>query len=139
MLYEVITMNKFLFTIGLLLLLQSSIVYAKNKKEMESVLDRFLRYVVIDTKSDESSGVTPSTPGQRVLGEILVDELKAIGLSDAQIDSHGYVTATIPSTIDKDVPVVGFISHVDTSPDFSGKDVKPRVIKKYNGSDVVFV
>ncbi len=103
---------------------------------MEQVLDRFLKYVVVDTQSDTDTGLTPSTPGQMIFAQNLANELKEIGLKDVSIDENGYVMATIPSNVDKDVPVIGFIAHMDTSPDFSGKHVKPRVIKQYNGGDI---
>ncbi len=103
---------------------------------MEQVLDRFLKYVVVDTQSDTDTGLTPSTPGQMIFAQNLANELKEIGLKDVSIDENGYVMATIPSNVDKDVPVIGFIAHMDTSPDFSGKHVKPRVINQYNGGDI---
>jgi tripeptide aminopeptidase len=103
-----------------------------------SVLDRFLRYVRYDTKSDESSTTYPSTPGQIVLLNDLVRELLTLGLSDASMDQYGYVTATIPSTSPRhDVPVIGFIAHVDTSPEMSGAGVKPIVHPAYDGRDIV--
>ncbi len=105
---------------------------------MTSVLDRFLRYVRYDTQANESSTAYPSTPGQLVLLNDLVRELQALGLADAAIDEHGYVTATIPSTSPRqDVPVIGFIAHVDTSPEMSGADVKPLVHRAYQGGDIV--
>lgn len=103
-----------------------------------SVLERFLRYVTYDTRSDESSATYPSTPGQLVLLELLRDELLALGLTDATMDEHGYVMATIPATSPKPgVPVIGFIAHVDTSPEMSGTGVKPIVHRNYDGSDLV--
>jgi tripeptide aminopeptidase len=100
--------------------------------------ERFLRYVTFDTRSDEASGTYPSTPGQLVLARHLVDELKQVGLADAAMDEHGYVTATVPATSPKTgVPVVGFIAHVDTSPEVSGTDVKPIVHEAYDGRDLV--
>lgn len=105
---------------------------------MTTVLDRFLRYVRYDTQSDESSTTYPSTPGQLVLLNELLRELQALGLADASIDEHGYVTATIPSTSPKpNVPVIGFIAHVDTSPEMSGAGVKPLVHRTYDGRDLV--
>ncbi len=101
-----------------------------------SVLDRFLRYVVIDTRADESSTACPSSPGQLVLMRLLVDELTAIGLTDAAVDEHGYVMATIPATVPC-VPAIGFIAHVDTSPEMSGTDVRPVVHRGYDGRDLV--
>jgi tripeptide aminopeptidase len=103
-----------------------------------SVLDRFLRYVTVDTRSDESSTTYPSTPGQLVLLRQLVEELHAIGIADAAMDEHGYVMATIPATTSKpNVPVIGFIAHVDTSPEMSGTDVRPIVHRGYDGGDLV--
>lgn len=103
-----------------------------------SVLDRFLRYVQIDTQSDERSTSYPSTQTQLVLLRALVDELRGIGLADAAIDEHGYVTATIPATTAKaNVPVIGFIAHVDTSPEMSGAGVKPIVHRRWDGRDIV--
>ena len=102
------------------------------------VLDRFLRYVQIDTQADESSTSYPSTDTQLVLLRSLVDELRAIGLDDATIDEYGYVMATIPATTTKpNVPVIGFIAHVDTSPEMPGAGVKPIVHKKWDGADIV--
>lgn len=99
--------------------------------------ERFLRYVQIDTQSDPLSTSTPSTEKQKNLSKLLTEELKAMGIIDAHMDEWGYVYATIPSTVNKKVPVVCFCAHVDTAPDCSGKDVKPIVHKNYNGSDIV--
>lgn len=104
---------------------------------MEQVLDRFLKYVVIDTQSDTDTGLTPSTPGQMEFAKQLAEELKSIGLEEVSLDENGYVMATIPATTDESIPVIGFVAHMDTSPDFSGKHVKPRVIANYQGGDVV--
>jgi tripeptide aminopeptidase len=105
---------------------------------MSTVLDRFIRYVKYDTQSDERSTTTPSTPGQRLFQRDLVAELRGIGLSDASLDDHGYVTATVPATTRKvSVPAVGFIAHIDTSPEMSGAHVKPIVHERYDGRDVV--
>ena len=105
---------------------------------METVLDRFLRYVTYDTQSSEQSTTYPSTETQLVLLRDLVAELKAIGLEDAAIDEHGYVTATIPATTTKPgVPTIGFIAHVDTSPEMPGANVKPIVHRGYDGRDLV--
>jgi tripeptide aminopeptidase len=101
------------------------------------VTERFLRYVVIDTQSDPSSPTCPSTEKQKNLGRLLATELKAMGLADAHLDAHGYVYATIPATSDKKVPVVCFCSHMDTSPDCSGANVKPQVVRNYRGGDIV--
>jgi tripeptide aminopeptidase len=102
-----------------------------------SVLDRFLRYVVIDTRSDERSTTVPSTRGQLVLMRILVEELRAIGLEDVTLDENGYVMATIPATVTHDVPVIGLVAHVDTSPEMSGTGVRPLVHSAYDGRDLV--
>jgi len=103
-----------------------------------SVIERFLRYVKFDTQSNETSQTYPSTAKQLDLLNLLVDELRSIGLADAAIDEHGYVMATIPATTrKKDVPVIGFIAHVDTSPEMSGAGVKPIVHQKYQGQDLV--
>ena len=102
---------------------------------MENILDRFLRYISIDTQSDENSESQPSTEKQLNLLKLLCDELNAMGV-EATLDKYGYVMGAIPSNIDKKVPAIGFISHVDTSPDALGKDIKPQIIKDYNGSDI---
>lgn len=104
---------------------------------MESLKDRFLRYVRIDTQSDPESTTYPSTPAQLAFLSMLKKELEEIGLSDVDMDSNGYVTATIPATISQSVPVIGFIAHVDTSPDLSGKNVNPRIIENYDGKDIL--
>lgn len=99
--------------------------------------ERFLRYVTIDTQSDPNSPTCPSTEKQKNLSRLLVDELKAMGIADAELDEHGYVYATIPANTDKKVPVICFCSHVDTSPDCSGAGVKPIVHANYKGQDLV--
>jgi tripeptide aminopeptidase len=101
------------------------------------VTERFLRYVVIDTQSDPGSPTCPSTEKQKDLGRLLAAELKAMGLADAHLDEHGYVYATIPATTSKKVPVICFCSHMDTSPDCTGKNVKPQLVKNYRGGDIV--
>ncbi|MGH9311838.1 MAG: peptidase T [Vicinamibacterales bacterium] len=101
-------------------------------------LDRFLRYVTIDTRSDERSSSSPSTPGQIDLQRLLVTELKAIGVTDVELDANGYVMATVPATSAKaGVPVIGFIAHIDTSPEMPGAGVKPIVHRAYDGRDLV--
>lgn len=102
---------------------------------MENLLDRFLRYVAVDTQSDENSESQPSTGKQLVLLEMLRDELRALGL-EAELDQWGYVMATLPSNLDHKAPAIGFIAHVDTSPDASGKDVKAQIIRNYDGGDI---
>lgn len=102
-----------------------------------TVTDRFLKYVTFDSKSSEETGTTPSTPGQRVFAEALVKELEALGLEDISIDEHSYVMATLPANTDSEkTPVIGFIAHLDTSPDMSGKDVNPRIVS-YQGGDII--
>ncbi|HML70237.1 MAG TPA: peptidase T [Macellibacteroides fermentans] len=102
-----------------------------------TVTDRFLKYVTFDTKSSEETGTTPSTPGQRVFAEALVNELEALGLEDISIDEHSYVMATLPANTDSgETPVIGFIAHLDTSPDMSGKDVNPRIVS-YQGGNII--
>src|SRR4051812_26710749 len=103
-----------------------------------SALQRFLKYVTYDTRSDEQSTTFPSTPGQLVLLRELVEELRAVGLEDAAIDEYGYVMATVAPTAGRDhVPIIGFIAHVDTSPEVPGHDVRPLVHERYNGGDIV--
>src|SRR5438105_15856100 len=104
---------------------------------MSAVLERFLRYVQYDTQADENSTTYPSTSKQLVLLRDLASELRELGLADAAIDNHGYVTATIPPTSRKPVPAIGFIAHVDTSPEVTGENVKPIVHRHYDGRDIV--
>jgi tripeptide aminopeptidase len=101
------------------------------------LIDRFLRYVAVDTQSDPESESFPSTSKQLVLANMLVDELKQIGLDEVDIDQYGYVMATIPSNIDREVPVVGFIAHIDTATELPGHGIKPQQIENYNGKDIV--
>ena len=104
----------------------------------QNLLERFLRYVKIDTKSSETAGdAYPSTEKQKDLLRLLVEELKALGLKDAAMDNHGYVFGTLPSNISDGIKTIGFISHVDTSPEVSGTDVKPQINKNYQGEDIV--
>jgi tripeptide aminopeptidase len=102
-----------------------------------TVTERFLRYVVIDTQSNPASSTCPSTEKQKDLGRLLARELQAMGLSDAHLDEHGYVYATIPANSDKQVPVICFCSHMDTSPDCTGENVKPQLVRNYRGGDIV--
>lgn len=104
---------------------------------MQHIIDRFIGYVTVDTESDPESNTTPSTAKQWDLANKLVEELKQIGLTDASIDDKSYVMATLPSNLDYEVPTIGFVSHFDTTPDFTGKDVKPKIIKNYDGGDIV--
>ncbi|MDE3235961.1 MAG: peptidase T [Bacteroidota bacterium] len=107
------------------------------KDYLFTVSERFMRYVQVDTQSDPHSDTFPSTEKQKNLSQILADELKVMGITDAHMDDYGYVYATIPSNIDKKVPVICFCSHVDTAPDCSGTNVKPLLHKNYNGEDIV--
>ena len=102
-----------------------------------TIVERFLKYVSFDTQSAEDSETTPSTEKQWALARFLKEELEGIGLTEVEIDEHAYVYATLPANTDKPLPTVGFIAHMDTSPDCSGKDVKPRIVKNYDGSDIV--
>lgn len=102
-----------------------------------TIVERFLKYVSFDTQSDDASGVTPSTAKQFVFAEYLKEELISIGMEDVELDELGYLYATLPANTDKPVPTIGFIAHMDTSPDCSGKDVKPRIVKNYDGTDIV--
>ena len=103
---------------------------------MEKILDKFLRYVSVETTSDENSESQPSTAIQLNLLKLLRDELCAMGIQ-ADLDEYGYVMAGIPSNMEKEVPAIGFIAHVDTSPDASGKDIRPQIVENYDGSDIV--
>ncbi len=102
-----------------------------------NVVERFLKYVSFDTQSNDETRVTPSTPGQMVFLKYLKTELEALGLEEITLDEYGYLFATLPSNIEKEVPVIGFIAHADTSPDMSGKDVTPRIVENYDGGDIV--
>jgi tripeptide aminopeptidase len=101
------------------------------------LIDRFFSYVRQDTQSDPETDLVPSTPAQMAFAKVLAEELKSIGLSEVELDNNGYIMATLPSNIDEDRPVVGFIAHMDTSPDMSGKNVEPQIIKSYNGGDIL--
>ena len=103
----------------------------------ELIINRFVSYVTIDTESDPNSETTPSTKKQWDLANKLAEELKSIGMQDVNIDENAYIMATLPSNIDYEVPTIGFISHFDTSPDFTGANVKPQIIENYNGEDIV--
>ena len=102
-----------------------------------TLVERFLKYVSFDTQSSEETNVTPSTPGQMVFAKYLKEELEALGLQEITLDDNGYLFATLPANTDKEVPVVGFIAHMDTSPDMSGANVSPRIVKDYDGKDIV--
>ncbi len=103
-----------------------------------NVVDRFLQYVKFDTQSDELTNMTPSTPGQMIFAQYLEKELRSMGLDDISLDENGYLMATLPSNItDRQVPTVGFIAHLDTSPDMSGRHVSPRIVENYDGMDII--
>ena len=104
---------------------------------MQQLINRFLSYVKIDTQSDPNSDTTPSTEKQWNLATELAHELEGIGLKDVTIDDNAYIMATLPSNIEKKVPVIGFISHFDTTPDFSGTNVNPQIIEDYDGKDII--
>ena len=101
-----------------------------------SLLKRFFNYVSFDTQSSENANTTPSTEKQWLIAEFLRDELTEMGMQDVEMDEYGYVYATLPANTDKDVPVIGFISHYDTSPDCSGAGVNPRIVENYDGKDI---
>lgn len=101
------------------------------------LVERFLKYVSFDTQSDENSETTPSSPKQMVFAKYLQGELTTLGFEDVDLDEHGYLYATLPANTEKAVPVIGFIAHMDTSPDMSGANVTPRIVSKYDGSDIV--
>ena len=102
-----------------------------------NITERFLKYVSFTTTSDENTNMTPSTPGQMVFANYLVEELKSLGLQDVVLDSNGYIMATLPANTDKPVPTIGFIAHMDTSPDMSGRNVKARVVMNYDGGNIL--
>jgi len=102
-----------------------------------TVLDRFLRYVTVDTRADDSSASCPSSPGQLALQTLLAGELREIGLADVDVDDNGYLMATIPATVARDVPTIGFVAHVDTSPEMPGVNVTPIVHRAWDGRDIV--
>ena len=109
----------------------------KTDFTMESLVKRFLHYVSFDTQSDELTNMTPSTPGQMFFAKELEKELRHIGLTDISLDDNGYLMATLPANCEKELPTIGFIAHLDTSPDCSGRKVSPRIVEKYDGSDIV--
>lgn len=104
---------------------------------MQYIIDRFISYVTVDTEADPNSNTTPSSAKQWNLANALVEELKAIGLQDVSIDDKAYIQATLPSNIEEKVPTIGFVSHFDTTPDFTGANVKPQIVKNYDGGDIV--
>lgn len=100
------------------------------------IIERFIRYVKVDTQSNEDIETCPSTPGQLTLANMLVKELNEIGMNDVSIDENGYVMATLPANTEKSVPTIGFLAHVDTATDFTGKNVNPQIVENYNGKDI---
>lgn len=104
---------------------------------MERLIERFLKYARMNTQSDEESTVTPSTPRQMVFAKKLKEELLQIGLTEVSLDDKGYLMATFPANTTKEIPTIGFVAHMDTSPDFSGENVQPRIVKEYDGSPIV--
>lgn len=102
-----------------------------------TLIDRFLKYVSFDTQSDESTGLTPSTAKQMIFAEYLKSELEALELEEITLDEHAYLFATLPANTDKEIPTIGFIAHMDTSPDMSGENIHPRIVKNYDGKDIV--
>lgn len=102
-----------------------------------NITERFLKYVSFTTTSDENTNMTPSTPGQLVFAKYLVEELTAMNLQDVSLDKNGYIMATLPANTDKEIPTIGFVSHMDTSPDMSAKNVKTRIVENYDGNDIL--
>lgn len=119
------------------LFIKNEVTLDKNSFFMQKIIDRFISYVKIDTQSDPESPTTPSTPKQWNLANKLVEDLKQIGLQEVSIDANGYIMATLPSNVSHQVPTIGFIAHYDTSPDFSGENVNPQIIKNYDGKDIL--
>ena len=103
----------------------------------EKIIERFTTYAKIDTQSDERNESIPSTPGQMELAKLLVNELKEIGMEEVTVDEHGYVMATLPANTEKETPVIGFLAHIDTATDFTGKNVNPQIVENYNGQDII--
>ncbi|MBQ4366539.1 MAG: tripeptide aminopeptidase PepT, partial [Muribaculaceae bacterium] len=103
---------------------------------MTPLIERFIKYVKFETTSDENTGVTPSTPTQMVFAKELKKDLEEMGLSEVELDDNGYLYATLPANTDKAIPTIGFIAHMDTAPDMSGRDVKPRIVEKYAGGPI---
>ncbi len=111
--------------------------HIKKNIFMQHIIDRFISYVTVDTESDPNSTTTPSTAKQWDLANQLVEELKAIGMQDVTIDDKSYIMATLPSNVAHEVPTIGFVAHFDTTPDFTGANVNPQIIKDYDGKDIV--
>ena len=104
---------------------------------MSKVVEKFIKYIKYDTRSDEEAMTVPSTPGQIVLAKEIAKDLEGIGMTDVSVDENGYVMATLSSNLDKEVPVLGFIAHMDTSPEISGANINPKFVENYDGSDIV--
>lgn len=114
------------------------VVYPELNNTMNMTLvDRFLHYVSFDTQSDDLTNMTPSTPGQMVFAQALEQELRRVGLTEITLDENGYLMATLPANTDKKIPTIGFIAHLDTAPDMTGRNVQPRIVKAYDGGDIV--
>ncbi|WP_166387135.1 MULTISPECIES: peptidase T [unclassified Polaribacter] len=105
--------------------------------EKQHITDRFIKYVTIDTESDPNNAAFPSTEKQWDLANVLVEELKQIGMKEVDLDANCYIMATLPSNLDYEVPTIGFVAHIDTSPDFSGKNVKPQIVENYQGNNII--
>jgi tripeptide aminopeptidase len=103
----------------------------------QEIIERFTKYVKVNTQSDPNSDTCPSTPGQLELGKMLVEELKAIGMEEVTMDENGYIMATLPANTEKDVPTIGFLAHMDTAPEFTGANVHPQIVENYDGGDIV--
>ncbi|EZP77485.1 peptidase T [Parageobacillus genomosp. 1] len=103
----------------------------------QEIIERFTKYVQVNTQSDPNSDTCPSTPGQLELGNMLVEELKAIGMEEVTMDENGYIMATLPANTEKDVPTIGFLAHMDTAPEFTGANVHPQIVENYDGGDIV--
>ncbi|WP_141503526.1 peptidase T [Paenibacillus luteus] len=101
------------------------------------IMNRFIKYAQVETQSDDSSETCPSTPGQWVLARMLVEELASIGMQEITIDDNGYVMATLPANTDKNIPTIGFLAHIDTATDFTGTNVKPKIVENYDGQDII--
>ena len=105
--------------------------------DKDHIIKRFISYVTVDTESDPNNPAFPSTEKQWDLAKQLEAELKAIGMQDVTLDENCYIMATLPSNLDYEVPTIGFVAHIDTSPDFTGKNVKPQIVENYDGKDIV--
>jgi tripeptide aminopeptidase len=103
----------------------------------QEIIERFTKYVQVNTQSDPNSDTCPSTPGQLELGNMLVEELKAIGMEEVTMDENGYIMATLPANTEKDVPTIGFLAHMDTAPEFTGANVHPQIVENYDGGDII--